>query len=601
MRNRIHRSHAMRPPSGRASSTEHSPDRIKVLMASFVVLGVLIVGRLFMVQVISHPLYEALATGQRELVRKLLPQRGEMYAQDRFSDTGLTVIATNQIVYHVFANPKQAQTKQQNIEQIAQAISPVLGVDSQIIHARLTKLNDVYEPLKRQVKEQELNALKTIIADYAVVGIDWVEEEGRYYPEGMMQSSFTGFVGMMQDEPTGQYGLEGHFNDQLSGTEGHLSTELDASGRFIAVGEKSITPAKDGNTLILTIDKNIQYKACTALAAAVEKHGAPQGSVIVMHPKTGAVLALCNAPMYDPNRYNDVTDIEMFNIDAISEPYEPGSVFKAFTMAAAVNEGHVTPYTEYEDKGAVQVGVYSISNSDGKTNGVMTMTQVLEKSLNTGAVFAVQKVGNEKWERYVQAFGFGDKTGIQLSGEQAGNISALAQHKDVYSATSSFGQGITVTPLQMIQGYAAIANEGVMMKPYIVDRVLTADGFQEQTTPEVTGTPIRPETARTLSAMLVRVIDNTYSHRAAIKGYFLAGKTGTAQVPRTDGVAGYDPDMHKDTFIGFGPVSDPQFVILAKIDFPKDVRWAEGSAAPLFREIAQYLITYLQIPPDRHE
>lgn len=584
-----------------SSQSKEGKDRVKVLMMAFVIVGVLIIGRLFMVQVIEHPFYEAMATSQRELVRKLLPQRGEMYAQDRFSESGITVIATNQIVYHVFVNPKQAQSKEQNLEEISTLISPVLGLDQATVLGRLKKENDVYEPLKRQVKEQELEALKKIVEEKQITGIDWVEEEGRYYPEGTIQSSVTGFVGVLADKPTGQYGLEGYFNERLSGTEGQLSTELDAGGRFIAVGEKSLVPAKDGDTLILTIDKNIQYKACTAIQTAVEKHGAKQGTIMVMNPKTGAIMALCNAPVYDPNTYSDVENIESFKNDAIAEPYEPGSVFKAITMAAAVNEGHVTPYTEYDDTGAIKVASYTINNSDGKANGIVNMTEVLEKSLNTGAVFAVQKVGNEKWGDYVHAFGFGARTGIEMSGEQAGNISALNLNKDIYSATTSFGQGLTVTPLQMIQSYAAIANGGVMMKPYIVDRILTEDGFQEQTEPEVLGRPIRPETASTVSAMLVRVIDHTYSSRAGIAGYLLGGKTGTAQVPRTDGVAGYIPGAHNDTFIGFGPVSNPQFVILTKIDQPTDVAFAEGSAAPLFREMAQYIITYMQIPPDRAE
>jgi len=223
---------------------------------------------------------------------------------------------------------------------------------------------------------------------------------------------------------------------------------------------------------------------------------------------------------------------------------------------------------------------------------------VLENSLNTGAIFAVQKVGNERWYDYVEAFGFGDRTGIQLSGENPGDISSVGLKKDIYSATSSYGQGLTVTPLQMLQSYAVLANDGVMMKPYIVERVVNASGFQLETEPEEISRPITAETARTVGAMLVRVIDGGHAVKAAVDGYFMAGKTGTAQVVKENGT-GYDANRHKDTFVGYGPVSDPQFVMLVKIDEPANALWAASSAAPLFGDIAQFLVNYMQIPPDR--
>ncbi len=569
-------------------------DRVVLLRNVFLVAAGLVVIRLFLVQVVQHSFYEALASGQHELVQQLLPSRGEMYAKDRFADDGLALVATNRTLQQVYANPKQVTDPAAT----AEAIAPLLGLDVEVVQERLSKQGDLYEPLKRQVNDQEIESLEKAIAEDSLTGIHWVPEDSRYYPEGSVTSTITGFVGLVDDVRKGQYGLEGYFEESLAGHEGSLNTELDAFGRFIAVGEKSLVEAQDGEMLILTIDKNIQYKACTLLAAAVETSQAVQGSLIVLDPESGAVLAMCNAPLYDPNAYSNVDDIGVFLNDAISDQYEPGSVMKPLTMAAALNEGKVTPYSTYEDTGVVEIGGFKIRNADEKAHGVIDMATVLEQSLNTGAIYAVQQVGNEKWYEYMRQFGLGEETGITLSGENPGNISSVGKLRDIYSATSSYGQGITVTPIQLAQSFAALANDGVMMKPYIVDRVVKSNGYQEQTAPVEVSRPVSADTARTLAAMLVRVVDNGHSKRAAVEGYFMGGKTGTAQIPREDGV-GYDASRHKDTFVGFGPVTDPQFVILIKIDEPKNAAWSEYSAAPVYGELAQYLVNYLQIPPDR--
>ncbi|MBI2410820.1 MAG: penicillin-binding protein 2 [Candidatus Kerfeldbacteria bacterium] len=572
-------------------------DRVKLLMIGFGAMSLLIITRLFVVQVMEHGFYEQWANDQHTLAKQLLPERGEIYAQDQFSDSGLAVIATNQTVYHVFANPKQIPIVDK--QKTADAVADVLGLDSAMVLERLSKENDVYEPLKHGVSEQELNALEKIIHEQQLPGIDWTPEDARLYPEGKATSAITGFVGMADDHRKGQYGLEGYFDTQMAGTPGSIRKELDAFGRFIAIGDNSIVEAQDGDSLILTIDKNIQYTACWMLSDTVESLKAEQGSVIVMNPKTGAILAMCNAPEYDPNHYSDVDDIQLYMNDAVSDQYEPGSVLKPIAVAAAINEGKITPYTTYEDTGEVKIEGYSINNSDFKAHGVVDMTTVLELSLNTGAVYAVQQIGNERWNNYIQQFGFGKKTGITLNGENAGNISSVAKLQDIYSATSSYGQGMTITPLQLVQAYSAFANDGVMMKPYIVDRVVKSNGYQEVTQPEPAGQPISPETARTVGAMLVRVVDGPHAKPARLDGYFVAGKTGTAQVPKENGV-GYDEHLHKDTFIGFVSVSDPQAVILVKIDKPQSP-WAETSAAPLFGKLSQYLVNYLKIQPDRSE
>jgi cell division protein FtsI (penicillin-binding protein 3)/stage V sporulation protein D (sporulation-specific penicillin-binding protein) len=334
------------------------------------------------------------------------------------------------------------------------------------------------------------------------------------------------------------------------------------------------------------------------LQESVEKHQANKGSLIIMDPKTGAILTMCNAPTFDPNNYSEVENIDLFNNDAIYDAYEPGSVFKSFAMAAALDQGKITPNTTYDDTGVVEIGGFKIFNSDRKAHGIIDMKTALTFSYNTGSIYAVRQVGNEKWYEYVKNFGFGEDTGLPLSGESEGNIFRLAELRDIYSATSSFGQGLTVTPMQLITAFSAIANGGVLMKPYIVSEVIKPNGFTVQTSPQEVRRVISANTASTLSAMLVNAIEDGHGKKATVPGYYLGGKTGTAEIPRADG-NGYDGSRHKDTFVGFGPVSDPKFVMLVKIDEPKDVMWAEDSAAPLWGQVADFLLEYYHIPPER--
>jgi len=580
-------------------------DRLLVLRAFFAFFAVVICIRLFWVQVIRHSFFAALASNQHDLVQKLVPERGVIYAKDQFAQSGLSLVAANQTLHSVYVNPKQVAAENGDPKMIVDAIVPILGIDADTALERVSKKDKLYQPLKHQVTDQEIAALQKLVDEKKIVGIHWSEEESRWYADGPLTSAFTGFVGFVNDQKKGQYGLEGYFDKELSGVPGSLNAELDSSGRYIAVGEKSVIDAQDGDTLVLTIDKNIQYKACTLLEEAVQKHSAKQGSLLVMNPKTGAILAMCDSPEYDPNQYGDVEDIGVYLNNAISDQYEPGSVFKPLTVAAAINDGKITPYTTYEDTGEVIIAGIPIHNSSAGAHGVVDMTVVLQESLNTGAIFAMQTIGSERWAKYVEDFGFGKSTGIQLNGENRGDISqvlndaGVEDSKAIYAATSSYGHGLTTTPIQMLQAYGALANDGVMMQPYIVEQVVKSNGYQDIHEPVVVGRPITPETARTVAAMLVRVVDFGHSKKAAVDGYFMAGKTGTAQLP--DEYGGYDDHRHKDTFMGFGPVSDPQFVMLVKIDEPQGVAFAEGSVVPVAGELSQYLLNYLKIRPDRSE
>ena len=543
---------------------------------------------MFTLQVLDRELYENQAASQHEFERSILPRRGEIYLTGATSNPLL--VATNISKNLVFAVPREIE----DTELVAKDLATILELEEQVIIDKIKSGSRSYVPLKKQLTDETSEKIKEL----GLPGIQLEPETIRLYPEKNLGSHVLGFLGYQGNKRAGQYGIEGKFEKKLAGTEGLMGSEKDVAGRWITLATRSLTPAQDGDDIYLTLDAAIQYKAQEVLKKTVAKHGAESGSVIVLNPKTGAVLALANYPDFDLNEYNKISDPGIYSNKSLSADYEPGSVFKPITMAAALNEGKVNPETTYEDTGSVTVDDRTIKNSDLKANGVQTMTQVLEKSLNTGMVFVESKLGHEAFRKYIKKFRFGSPLGIELPSEAKGDTDNLNRRGDIWYATGSFGQGITVTPLQLITAYTAIANEGKLMKPYVVDRIVHPDKTEEKTFPDELETVLDPKTAAKVSAMLVNVVESGHGQKAAVNGYYIAGKTGTAQVPYKDR-SGYDPTKNIGSFVGFGPVDNPAFLMLVRIDHPKDVRFAESTAAPAFGEIASFILNYLQIPPSR--
>ncbi len=562
--------------------------------AIFLFAGVIIL-KLIFIQGIQHSLYEALASGQHELYQELIPDRGVIYVHDMKDET-LVPVATNRNLSFIYADPRLVEEP----DDTAEALGELFGYDATStarLEERLDQPEDPYEPIERDVDEDMLAR----ILELDLPGIAYVREASRYYPEPEMSGHVIGFVGTNEDgSESGRYGVEGYFNELLTGTQGSLLSERDIAGRLIAVADQFLEPAVDGADVVLTIDRTIQYQACSTLKKAVAKHGADGGSVVIVDPQTGKILGMCGAPDYDPNIYNQVDSIRIFNNPAIFQAYEPGSIFKPLTMAAAVDAGAVTPTTTFTDTGTAMVDGWPrpIGNAEGKVYGLVDMTKVLEDSINTGMIFSMRETGMDTFVDYVKAFGFGALTGIELETEVTGTIDSLDIGSEIYAATASFGQGITVTPLQIAMAYAALANGGVLKRPQIIDEIRHSDGTVEERPSVDISQVIDPKTARTLSAMLVSVIEHGHGSRAGVPGYYIAGKTGTAQVARAESL-GYDEDNTIGSFAGFGPVEDPKFAMVVRIDNPKDVVWAESTAAPLFGELAEFLLQYFEVPPVR--
>ena len=562
--------------------------RIRILQAFFLVATIIMVGRLFRVQVVNHRFYLALASGQHELYRELFPERGDIIMGDR--EQKQYVVATNEEKFLVAADLRLVT----NLTKVAKFLADTLELDELELKSLLSGNTDPYVPIKHRVS----SATADLIGKEKLEGIMLLPEDIRIYPDPTVGGQILGFLGSDENgNMAGRYGIESTYDEKLRGKQGFLSGERDPAGRIIPMAGQDLEKALNGLDVVLTIDRNIQVFACNALHEAIKLHSADGGSVVIMDPKTGAIRAMCGDPDFDPNVYQDVEDISVYNNPVLFGAYEPGSVFKPFTMVAALESG-LDPQTTYEDMGFVKIGDNTIWNSDLKAHGTKNLSQILEESLNTGTVFLVNSIGASVFQKYVEKFGFGEITGIDLQGETPGNISSLSKRGDIYSATGSFGQGITTTPIQIIRGFVAIANGGKLLEPYVVKEFVDDDGNVFSTEHASPKQIISERTAATVGAMLVNVVEKGHGTRAGVSGYYIAGKTGTAQVPKKDGL-GYEPGLTIGSFGGFGPVDDPTFVMLVRIDHPRDVQWAESSAAPLFGKIAQFVLQYDQVRPTR--
>ncbi|MEK7617886.1 MAG: penicillin-binding protein 2 [Patescibacteria group bacterium] len=570
--------------------TDPFAKRTALVTVFFFLMFAGIAARLFFLQVVNGKQASLLAEDQHSLFTRLQAARGEIKITDKFSSGPISVAGNlkKPLVYAVpgeIVDPTQTSIK----------LAAILKIDELEIIKKFEDKSRKYVPIKKQITDKQVEEIKNL----KLSGILFDYEETRVYPENSLLSQVIGYVGYKDLHKEGLYGVERFFEKELSGKNGTLFEEAGANGAWIFGSTREKIPAQDGINLILTIDKSIQFKVESVLRTAVQKHGADSGSVIVADPKTGSILAMAGYPDFNPNEYNKVENPEVFLNQATAGAYESGSVFKPLTMAMAINEGKVGPETEYVDKGSIEVDDYVIKNSDLKAHGKQSMTRVLEESLNTGAIFAKEQIGDEKFLEYVKNFGFGKLTGIEIM-EHKGNLDNLKGKIKVNYHTASFGQGIAVTPIQLVQAFTALANGGKMMKPFLVKAKIFPDGRAEETQSKVVKEVITGKTANTLTAMLVSVVENGHGKRAAVKGYYIAGKTGTAQVPKKD-KRGYEEGNNIGTFIGFGPVEDAKFLMLVRINRPRNVSFAESTAAPAFGEIAQFILNYYNIPPTRTE
>lgn len=561
-------------------------NRIRIIGIAVFCAGALLVVRLYFIQVASYDKWTAIAESQHSTFQELIADRGEIYMRDGDGRYPLAVNREYQMAYVV---PRDVIDK----DYTASELSRILSVDAGAIREKLNKANDPFEIIKKRLTDEETKQVK----QSGLKGVALLPEKYRYYPAGELASQIVGFVNFDKTDNVGEYGVESSRNSVLRGENGEVSQERDAAGRWIPLSDRNLLSPKNGAGLVLTLDRVIQYETEKILGEALKLYGADRASAIVMDPNTGAILAMASQPQFDPNNYSEVQDYSLFLNPLVSLVYEPGSIMKPITMAMGIEEGKINPNTEYVDTGLVKAGGYTISNAEGKVYGRSTMMKVLEESINTGVIFVEKLIGHQTFREYMERFGFGEKTNIDLPAELAGSTRNLKNiRSDVEFFTATFGQGVSVTPLQMVTAYSVLANGGIFYKPQIVERVIYADGREEKVAPQIVRRVLSEETSRIMGEMLRSVVTRGHGKRADVQGYLVGGKTGTAQVAKQN-EKGYEASVNVGSFVGYAPINDPRFVVLVKFDNPKNVEWAESSAAPTFGKIMKFLLEYAKIKP----
>lgn len=554
--------------------------RLNFILITFIFFTLIILGRLFFLQVIKHGFYQSQALGQQMRLQEIEGARGEVFFKDKSKN-----LAINEKRWRVYVIPRQIENKME----VSESLSKILNKDKDLIFSKIKK-GKYYTVIKNELKQEEIEEIE----NSDLKGVYLETYPGRYYPQQNLASHIIGFVG---GDNNGQYGIEGYYNNILKGEKSFEEQKKGILGSLFDSGETSST--QNGKNVYLTIDYNIQFKAESLLKKAYQDFNIESGQIIVMNPNSGEIIALANFPSFNPNNYSEQKNLGIFQNGAIQKIFEPGSAFKPLTMAIAIQEGKITPETTYYDKGYVKVGVETIYNYDKRVWGKSTMTEVLEKSINTGAVFVEQRIPNHLFLEYIDKLGFNTKIGIELQGEVCPSNRSLKSGRDINFATASFGQGIDMTPIQFIRAFSAVINGGKIIKPYLTKKIVDETGAEQKTETEIISRVFDSKTSSQLTTMLISVVENGFGKSAKIPGYYIGGKTGTAQVAFEE-KEGYDPNKTIQSFIGFAPALDPQFLILVKLDNPQ-TRTAEYSAVPIFKKLAKYIIDYWQIPPDYTE
>jgi cell division protein FtsI (penicillin-binding protein 3) len=544
----------------------------------FLLLG--LIGRLWYLQILKTEEFQVRATRQHEKTIKLEAKRGKIY------DRQGRELALSMEVDSIFAAPKEIKKKKDT----AKKISSILQLEFREVNKKLHKRKS-FVWLKRKVDPQEADSLKKL----NLAGIYFLKESKRFYPKREIASHILGFVGI---DNQGLEGIEKLYDRQIKGSPGRGVIEKDALGRQIFSRNKKedLSSPSDGSSLVLTIDEVIQYYAERELERAFQDYKAKSGTVIIMIPQTGEILALANRPTYDPNKFQEFRPAFWRN-RAITDSFEPGSTFKIVTAAGALEEGLVKKNDLfYCEKGAWRIGSQVIH--DVHEHAWLSFSRVIEESSNIGTVKVGFKVGPKRLYKYIRAFGFGARTGIGLPGEVRGLIRSPKRWTEASLRAIPYGQEVAVTPLQLISAFSLLANRGMLMKPQIIKCIKNSEG---EVIRDFKPAPVRRvisiSTAEKLTSILTKTVERGTGREAGIPGYKIAGKTGTAQKvdPRE---RRYSRDKFVSSFVGYFPAEAPRIAILVLIDEPQKIHYGSLVAAPVFKRIAQEVLRYLEIAPE---
>jgi len=590
--------------------------RLNFLLTIYSLAIVVFLTRLFAIQVLKHGTYTAQAQNQYWNLSVIPARRGDIISSDDF------VLAGTQTHYLMYIEPKKVAEPVKTAHELADYLAnrqtaklAVVGDETktkdELEYDRAFYFGENYDRILQNINsdlywvivEHNITPLeKEAIEALKLAGVGFEEEPVRYYPEKNLCSHVLGFVAFNeQGEKQGYFGIEGALDGDLKGKPGRVLEELDALGNPILIGDYKKAEPIRGRDIVLTINRTIQYIVEKGLKDGVEKYDARSGNVIVMDPFTGEVLALANYPTYQPDDFDYEQEDEKSHRKeeerknlAISQTYEPGSVMKPFTISSAIDLGLVNPSTTFEDRGPVQYSDYVIDNWDGKHHGIQTITQLLEKSNNIGASWVGHLVGRESLARYLSEFGFGHKSEIELEGEDTGAIRDPGNWTEIDLATVSFGQGISATPLQVLNGFNVIANGGFLIQPKIIQKIIDDQKVIDMPTKQIKRV-ISKETAGTLTDMLISATESGEAKYFVMKNYKIAGKTGTAQIPFE---GKYDPERTNATFVGY-VAGSKRFSMIVRLEEPRASIYAAETSVPLWMGIANELIKYYGLPPDK--
>ena len=542
--------------------------RFAAIIFPFGIAYLFLIINLYSIQIDKSDYYLARAAFQLNAANNLESDRGNIYFTDK--NNNLIPAVLNKDYDMIFAVPKEITQKAGEmgikISDFAEKLAPIVNLPTEELEKKFNKKNDLYELLVQKAAPEQVKQIQELVSR-GFKGVYVVKQKLRSYSFNSLASHLLGFVSLAGDNEVSKYG-----NSQI----GRYGVELQFNS--VLIGEKG----KEGQDIILTIDHDIQSQSEKILEKLISDWEAEGGTIIVQEPSSGKILAMANFPNFDPNNYSSF-DIKSFLNPATQLVYEPGSVFKIMTMAAGIDIGKITPETTYVDKGTITLNNKTIHNWWNKIYGKATMTEVLENSINTGSVFAEQKTGHETFYQYLTKFGFNELTKINLPGEVKSNIKNLVKGRDIHYATASFGQGISVTPISLINAFSAVANDGVLMKPLIL-----ADEK-----PQTIRRVISSETSKKMIQMMISVVKK--NKVADIADYSVAGKSGTAYIP--DFKLGGYTDKVINTFIGFAPANSPKFVVLIKLDKPASAPFATVAIGPAFWDLTRFILNYYNIPP----
>lgn len=561
--------------------------RIRVVIGIVVLVGLFVIVRLFSLQIVHGTLYKERAQRQYVTPASDSFDRGNIY----FTQKDSTTVAAATIVngFKLAIAPDAVE----NVSLVYEKLSAITPIDRDMFFAKASKKGDPYEEIKDHIESREAEAITAL----NLPGVSLYRQKWRFYPGGDLASRVIGFVSYKKDTLTGNNGIESYYDDVLARAGGNAYVNFFAE---IFANVKSTVFKNTASTgdIVTTIEPTVQSQLETTITHIHDTWGSDLVGGVIMDPYTGSIIAMAGVPTYNLNEYGAVKDPSVYNNPFAQNRYEMGSIVKPLVMAGAIDVGAVTPGTTYNDKGSVTIDGKTLNNFDKKGRGAnVPMQRVLNESLNTGMIFVQQKMGKDAFKSYlVDKYKLGEKTGIDLPGEVNGSVGSLKDSNDINYAAASFGQGIATSPINIVRGFAALANGGTMVTPHIAATVIESSGRTTDIKYPEGARVLKPETISIITNMLVHVVDDGY-HRG-LPHYSVAAKTGTAQIARPDG-AGYYTDRNLHSLIGFFPASNPRFVLYLFNVYPKGALYAIQTLGDPFFDMVQFMDNYYEIPPDR--